>query len=378
VPALAALLLAAPAHAAGSPPTFHVEPDTIVADGLGNWHAGLVIQNKAEYGLYADSLTMEWRNDDPDSTSAPKAGVTPLQSLASVIPAASAGENTGMQWTAPADFEHGTLVFRLVTHDGQKNVYHSSARVLVAGNMLYDTYPRELLKNGRDVVDVVVMPADTSTRPAPGFVYVPAAGVSARSMMRQLIATVSSGNTVAIVSLPGSGRSAGRADRGGPASVAAVDAAIVRLEKDPSVDPKRIGIWGVNEGATTALLAAVNHPELQAVIAQDASYDAWASYRALPAAARPAYVREAGSDSAGWRARSPLLMATKVPAPVLVVQTSDGGISDSTAAVAYVHVRTDQQLFIESRIGRQSGKPFARRDAVRVAQDFLRRRLGHQ
>ena len=381
--ALAVLLLAARAHAAdagatpGTPPVFRIDPDTLYADDTGNWHAGLVIENKAGYGLYADSLTMEWRSDDPDSTPGPRTGLQPLMGLVAVIAPASAGETTGMQWTSPADFERGAIVFRLVTHDGQKNVYHSTARVTVAGNYLFDKYPRELLKSGRDVVDVVVMSADTSARPAPGLLYVPPAGVSARACMRQFVSLVSIGNTVAVVSLPGAGRSGGRADEAGPASVAAVDAAIARLAKDPSVDPKRIGIWGVDDGATTALLAAVKHPELQAVIAQDAAYDAWAAYRALPADARKKYVREAGSDSAGWRARSPLIVATKVPAPVLVLQTNEASAPDSASAHAFANARSDQQLFIESRIGRQGSRPFMSRDAVRVGQEFLRRRLHH-
>src|SRR5204863_9924846 len=100
-------------------------------------------------------------------------------------------------------------------------------------------------------------------------------------------------------------------------------------------------------------------------------------YRALPAAERAKYAREAGSDSAGWRARSPLLAATKVPAPVLVLQTNEHGAPDSSSAAAYAHARSDQQLFIEARIGAQGGKVFTRRDALRVTQDFLNRRLRH-
>jgi pimeloyl-ACP methyl ester carboxylesterase len=377
--ALAALLVAAArARAAGgTPPAFHVEPDTLRADESGIWHAGLVIENKADYGLYADSLVMEWRSDDPDSTPGPRSGSTPLMGLVRVIAAASSGETTGMQWSAPADFERGTIVFQLVTHDGQKNVYHSSARVAVTGSWLYDMFPRELIKQGSQTVDVVVMPADSTARPAAGLLFVPSADMSARGSMRALAPYRSRGMTVALVSLPGVGRSSGRPDRAGPASVAAVDAALARLARDTSVDPKRIAVWGVNEGATAALLAAVKHPELQGVVAQDAAYDAWAAYRALPAAERGTYAREAGSDSAGWRARSPLLVAGKIPAPVLVLQTNEPGAPDSTSAAAFAHARGDQQLFIEARIGAQGSKPFMRRDALRVAQDFLARRLRH-
>jgi hypothetical protein len=375
--ALAALLVAARAHAAGTPPAFRLEPDTLIADENGVWHSSLVIENKTDYGIYADSLSMEWWSEDPDSTPGPRTGITPLMGIVHVIAPASSGEQTGMQWTAPADFERGTIVFHLVTHDGAKNVYHANARVTVTGSYLYDLYPRELLKQGTQTVDVVVMPADTVSRPAPGLLYVPPADASARSCMRGLVPYRARGMTVAIVSLPGLGKSSGRPDRAGPASVAAVDAALARLARDPSVDPKQIAIWGANDGATTALLAATRHPELQGVVAQDATYDPWVAYRALPATARQAYVREAGSDSAGWRARSPLNVAAKIPAPVLVLQTNEKGAPDSTSAAAFAHVRSDQQLFIEARIGQQGPRPFMRRDAARVAQDFLNRRLKH-
>ena len=382
--ALAGVLLVSHAHAApapggaqGTPPGFRIEPDTLRADETGVWHANLVIENKGAFGIYADSLAMEWRSDDVESGDAPRSGLTPLMGIVQVIAPASAGEKTGMQWTAPADFERGTLVFHLVTHDFQKNVFRSTARVVVAGSQLYDLYPRELLKQGNETVEVVVMPADTLARPAPGLVYVPPAGASARATLRAAIPLRGRGMTIALVSLPGAGRSSGRPDRAGPASVAAVEAAIARLARDPSVDPKRLAVWGINEGATTALLAAAKHPELQAVIAQDAAYDPWAAYRALPADAREKYVREAGSDSAGWRARSPLAAAARIPAPVLVLQTNEPGAPDSTSAQAFAHVRSDQQLFIEARIGAQGGKAFMRRDALRVAMDFLNRRLKH-
>src|SRR5262249_47693699 len=241
--------------------------------------------------------------EDPDSSGAPRSGRSELMGLLSVLVPAGPGETTGMQWTAPADFERGTLVFRVVSHDAQKNVFVSTARLVVAGSDLYDKYPAELLrmgsKPGRGKAEVVVMPADSAHRPAPGVLYVPPTGMSARATMRMAASLVARGQTVALVSLPGAGRTTGRPDRAGPASVAAVEAALKRLARETSVDTSQLAVWGVGDGGTAVLLAAVHHPELKAVIAQDASYDAWATYRALPADARAAFVREAGSDSAG-------------------------------------------------------------------------------
>src|SRR5262249_33534740 len=138
----------------------------------------------------------------------------------------------------------------------------------------------------------------------------------------------------------------------------------------------RLAMWGDGEGGTTALLAAVKHPELQGVIAVDAVYDPWVAYRTLSTDAREEFVREAGRDSAGWRARSPLAAAEKIPPPVLVLQTTETSAPDAGAAQAFAQVRSDRQLFIEARIGAQEGRPFTRRDAQRVALDFLNRRFG--
>jgi hypothetical protein len=62
---------------------------------------------------------------------------------------------------------------------------------------------------------------------------------------------------------------------------------------------------------------------------------------------------------------------------VLVLQTNEASAPDSASAQAFANARSDQQLFIESRIGRQGSRPFMSRDAVRVGQEFLRRRLHH-
>jgi len=287
------------------------------------------------------------------------------------------GESTGMMWNAPADFERGQLTFRLVSHDGAKNRYVSTASVVIAGNAFYDKYPATLIPQGKSTVEVVVMaPDSTVARPVAGVLYVPPPGATARSSMRWASHLVLMGMTVALVSQPGSGRTTGPADRSGPASVAAVDAALARLAREPGVDKARLALWGDDAGGTTALLAAQKHPELQGVIAVDATYDPWAAYRAMAAGDQQHYVREASRDSAAWRARSPLAAADKIAAPVLVLQTTEPGTPDAGAAEAFAHVRSDRQLYIESRIGAQEGRPFLRRDAQRVTLDFLKRRFG--
>jgi pimeloyl-ACP methyl ester carboxylesterase len=232
-----------------------------------------------------------------------------------------------------------------------------------------------MIPAGAGSVELVVMAADSSVWPAPGVLVVPSPGTSARSMLRWALSVNQRGFSVGIVSLPGSGRSTGSDDRAGPASVAAVEAALSRFVREPGVNARRIALWGIRDAAPSALLAAVKHPELAGIISEDAHYDPWAAYRELSASERAAFVLAAGRDSAAWRARSPLAAAARIAAPVLVVQSDEVESPAATGAEAFAAARAEKQLFIEARINAVEGRPIRHRDATRVAFDFLSRRL---
>ena len=110
--ALAATLLVATIAGAASP-VFRILPDTLRASELGEWQASLSIENHGEWGLYPDSLTMDWVNADPDSSSAARHGTRDLNPLIKLAPPAGTGESTGLQWSAPAEFERGSVTFHL-------------------------------------------------------------------------------------------------------------------------------------------------------------------------------------------------------------------------------------------------------------------------
>jgi pimeloyl-ACP methyl ester carboxylesterase len=369
---VAALLAAAPARAGA--PVFHITPDTLSADMDGEWRANLVLENHGEWGLYPDSLAMDWVSADPDSGNRPRRGTRDLNSLVRLATPASAGEATGVGWTSPAEFDRGTLVFRIGAHDAQKTRYSLTATVRVLGSALSDAFPSELLKAGAQQVELVVVTPEEAQQPTPALLYVPPAGTDARSLLRWTLMFRSRGYTVGVVSPPGSGRSSGAWDQSGPASVAGVAAALDRLARVPGVDGKRMLLWGQGDGATTALLAGVRHPELAGIVALDASYDPWATYRALPDSAKAAFTRAAGRDSAAWRVRSPLAAAATIAAPVLVLQTLESGIASSAPAEAFAAVRNGRELYVEARMNGLEAAPFRRRDAMRVAVDFMQRR----
>lgn len=373
----AILLCAALATRAGAAgPTFAVVPDTLRADSTGLWHADIRVGNLGgQFGLYPDSLSYTYRNDDPDVTDRPRTGTMSLDVLIRMLPPLSAGEESALAYGGPAEFERGTLLFRFSGHDAAKQNFTLECQVTVAGSDLSDAHPAIVLDIPGQRTDMVILPAAAERQPAPAILVVPPAGTAARSLIRWGSLLTARGFTIAIVSLPGAGRSNSKADAAGPASAAAVRAALARLAKEPGVDPARIVIWGQREGANAALLAAAGHAGMQGVIAQDADYDLWAAYRAKPAAERQAFVAQAGTDSAAWRARSPMEAATRIAVPVLVLKTGDASASAVAPAEAFVARRAAKELYVESRWSAQEHTPLRQHEVTRIVLGFAERRV---
>jgi pimeloyl-ACP methyl ester carboxylesterase len=371
----ACLALAPDTHAAD--PVFRVTPDTIRVDKTGTWRVHVTLENHSEWGLYPASLDLDMTREDPDSSDQPRRDTLSLEVMVRSMLPVSGGDAAGFDWSGPAEFERGSLVLRIVARDAQKKVFALADTVRVAGSALADAHPPVLLDVNGHPVEMAIFAADSARRPAPAVLFVPPSGTAARSLLRWALTPSLRGNTLALVSLPGSGRSTGAPDRAGPASVAAVEAALARLLREPGVDRTRLVIWGEADGATTALLVAARHPEITGVIALDASFDAWATYRALPEVGRAAFVREAGRDSAGWRARSPLSVAQRITAPVLVVQSAEAKLPASAPAHAFVSLRTARKLPVEAHISALEPQPLDSADLPPLVFDFLARRTQH-
>jgi pimeloyl-ACP methyl ester carboxylesterase len=369
--------LAVAPNARAADPVFRVTPDTLRVDKTGSWRVHVSLESHSEWGLYPGSLDLEMTREDPDSSAEPRRDTLSLEVMVRSMLPVSAGDASGFDWSGPAAFERGTMVFRIVASDAHKNTFALADTVHVVGSALADAHPPVLLDVNAHRVEMAIFAADSARRPAPALLFVPPSGTAARSLLRWALAPSLRGITVGIVSLPGSGRSSGSPDRAGPASVAAVDAALARLLREPGADRARVVLWGEGDGATAALLVAARHPELTGVIAMDASFDPWATYRALPEDGRAAFVREAGRDSAGWRARSPLSVAQRITAPVLVVQSAEAKLPASAPAAAFVAARTTRKLPVEAHISALAPQPLDSAELPALAFDFLTRRTQH-
>jgi dipeptidyl aminopeptidase/acylaminoacyl peptidase len=120
----------------------------------------------------------------------------------------------------------------------------------------------------------------------------------------------------------------------GPHTLAAAGAALDKLKRTPGVDSLHLGAWGISRGATVAAALASRRSDLGCVIAQSGMYDLQATYRGTKASGlREAIVAEAGSDSAGWKERSPIVRVASTHTPILILH----GENDTTAPAEQAH-----------------------------------------
>ncbi len=84
---------------------------------------------------------------------------------------------------------------------------------------------------------------------------------------------VAMGMLEACISIPGYGKSSGPSRFVGPQAVEAAHRAVDLLAARPDVDPDRIAVWGLSDGAVAAGLLMDSDPRLRAVILQSGFYD---------------------------------------------------------------------------------------------------------
>lgn len=86
-------------------------------------------------------------------------------------------------------------------------------------------------------------------------------------------AFINEGILAVSISIPGFGNSDGNRDFSGPASQKAIAAVIHHFSEMPSVDSKRMGIYGCSKGATLASMVHAYYPDLSFQILEAGWYD---------------------------------------------------------------------------------------------------------
>jgi predicted esterase len=96
---------------------------------------------------------------------------------------------------------------------------------------------------------------------------------NARDCIEQVRAFTAIGLEVACISIPGFGRSSGPSRFVGRQSVDAARRALDLLAGRPEVDPKRLAVWGMADGAVAAGLLMDSDARPRAIILQSGAYD---------------------------------------------------------------------------------------------------------
>lgn len=271
-----------------------------------NWDLSLRLVNGLDVGIYSDSVTCVFEDLDPGETRAPRRRPLTVGALARILGSISAGDSASVEFAGVEQAEHSRLTFRAHVHTAAGRSYFASTTAEIAPGSTSRLYPSSSLESGGHRIEYVFIPAMRGTPPAPGLLLVHGHGSHARLLLPQAWELAGKGYAVMLVSQPGYGKSEGPADLMGPATVHAVGAALDRLKRTPGVDSTRLGVWGFSRGATAAALLAQQRDDIAAIVAQSGIYDLWATWRDTKVPGfRETIVREAGRDSAAWRARSP-------------------------------------------------------------------------
>jgi len=126
------------------------------------------------------------------------------------------------------------------------------------------------------------------------------------------------------VSQPGFGKSAGPADYVGPKTLNVLTVGFRRLQKEPFVDPKRMGIYGYSRGGMAASLLAVEIDDVKAAVFGAGIYDFQRMYDEvrLPGI-RKNMEKETGMTPEAVRVRSSVLRMESLRCPVLILHGED-------------------------------------------------------
>ena len=315
--------LALPAAAADGPHMVAMRPEISSTDNF-VWLVALRVHNPLDVGVFTDSLIGQIEDTGRGEIHGERTHRVVLTRVTSHIASISARDSGVVTFECPAVAEQADMRLLLHTHSSDGRFFVDTTVVKVKPGETWRLYRSELIPVGKgktaEKIETVFIPPQLNRGgPAPGVLLIHGDGTDARRMIPNGWVIANEGYAVMVVSQPGYGRSEGTPDFVGPATMRAVSAALDHLRRMPEVDSNRVVVWGASRGATAAMLLAAHRREVRGVVAESGIYDLWATHRETKdQALADAIVREAGRDSAAWRARSPVMVADSIRVPVCI------------------------------------------------------------
>lgn len=173
----------------------------------------------------------------------------------------------------------------------------------------------------------------------PAILLLHGANARAQRFRRAMLAHVHDGFIMMSISQPGFGASTGPEDFAGPKSVGAVLGAVRYLDTGQSVRKDGIFVYGIGQGASIAALAAARSTNISGLVLEDGFYDLGKTYALLSQKRKNRMRALLGGTPAQrgkvYQERSPIRVAGKIKAPVLLLH-SQGGSYPLSGAEAFL------------------------------------------
>jgi dienelactone hydrolase len=179
------------------------------------------------------------------------------------------------------------------------------------------------------------------------------------------------------VEQPGFGKSQGKRDFVGPATVQALMTGFKKLQREPYVDSRKMGIFGYSRGAIAASLMTLRlGNEVKAAVFGAGAYDFRKAYDEVTIAGiRKNMEVETGMTEKAVKERSPVLHVKKLKSPVLILHSEkDENVPVSQALLLRDRLTSLGRDF-EIKLSPTGKHGFLDGDFVSTVVEFFNRRL---
>jgi dipeptidyl aminopeptidase/acylaminoacyl peptidase len=176
----------------------------------------------------------------------------------------------------------------------------------------------DYVSDGRSVEAVSFRPAGAG--PFPGILLIPGYQRTAMNLISLGVALAREGFAAAAVTQPGFGKSQGPPDYVGPTTLKVLTEGFHKLEREPFVDSRRMGIYGFSRGGMAASLLAVQLDDVDAAVFGAGIYDFKKAYDEVGMEGIRENMRaETGMSPEAVKQRSSILRMKRLRCPVLIL-----------------------------------------------------------
>jgi dipeptidyl aminopeptidase/acylaminoacyl peptidase len=233
----------------------------------------------------------------------------------------------------------------------------------------------DYVADGRNIEAIAIFPLAKGNYP--GLLLLPGFEGTAKTMLGVGAFFADRGFACLAVTPPGFGKSEGKRDFMGPASINAFATGLEKFRHDPYVDSTTMGIFGYSRGGMAASLLAVKlGQEVRAAVFGAGVYDFQRAYDETKLdGIRENMKAETGMTETAIRERSSILHMEKLKCPVLIIHGENDGNAPTNQAFLLRDRLTELKKEFEFKILPDHVHGQLKSDFLLPVLDFLTRKL---